>query len=167
MNLKGVLFFMIGAIFKMPFFSFKPGLKVLFPRDLKVSRVSKLKHCIPMGKEDIQRIRNQKCIRHLVLPTQSAKSQTTQAPSDITEESGMACCRTTSRVQHRNRLGWECLSRSKLSGFLAEFRLASYLGDEGACVALHFLAEEEFTVRERRATGSTYDALTALLGALM
>lgn len=99
---------------------------------------SKLKHCIPMGKRDIQRILNQKCIHHLVLPTQSAKSQTTQAPSDITEKSGMACCRRTSRVQQRNRLGWECLSRSRLSGFLTEFRLASYLGDEGT--VRHFIS---------------------------
>lgn len=92
---------------------------------------SKLKHCIPMGGEDTQRIVNQNVFNHLVLPTQSAKSQTTQAPSNITEKSAMACCRRTSRAQQRNRLGWECLSRSRLSGFLAKFRLATYLLDEG------------------------------------
>lgn len=137
-----VFCFLWLELFSRCSFSFKPGLKVLFPWDLKVSHFQSSNICIPMGKErDIQRILNQKCIRHLVLPIQSAKSQTTQAPSNITEKSGMACCRTTSRVQQRkqrNRLGWECLSRSRLSGFLAEFRLASYLGDEGT--VWHFIS---------------------------
>lgn len=79
-----------------------------------------------------------KCIHHLILPTQSAKSQTTQAPSNITEKSAMACCRRTSRVQLRNRLGWECLARSRLSGFLALFCLVSYMRDKG--IVWHFIS---------------------------
>lgn len=113
----------------------------MFPRDLKVSHFQSSNIVSQWGRRHTKDPES-KCIHHLVLPTQSAKSQTTQAPSNITEKSAMACCRRTSRVQQRNRLGWECLSRSRLSGFLAEFSLASYLGDEGTVVALHFLAEQ-------------------------
>lgn len=91
---------MIGAIFTMqspthpPFF--KPGLKVLFPRDLKVTRYRPpLPPTLPFkrprapspsgdGEKDTEKrekpggIKN--CTRHLVLPTRSAKSQTTQPP---------------------------------------------------------------------------------------
>lgn len=70
----------------------------------------------------------QKRTGHLVLPTQSAKSQTTQAACDITEESAMFCCRTTSRLRRRNGPA----PRSRRSGFLAQSHLAGYLGDEGA-----------------------------------
>lgn len=77
----------------------------------------------------------QKRTGHLVLPTQSAKSQTTQARRHITEESAMFCCRTTSRLRRGNGPA----SRSTLSGFLARSHLARrYLGDEGA--ARHFIS---------------------------
>lgn len=104
----------------------------------------------PNGEEDIQRIVNQNVFNHLVLPTQSAKSQTTQAPSDITEKSAMACCTRTSRVQQRNRLGWECLSRSRLSGFLAEFCLATYLLDESN--VWHFISWPSKILSQRTAS---------------
>lgn len=65
---------------------------------------------------------------HFVLPTQSAKSQTTQAPCDITGEWAMFCCSTASRLQRRNGPP----PRSGLSGFLAQSHLVGYLGDEGA-----------------------------------
>lgn len=137
MNLKGVLFFYDWSYFQDVVSLLNQAEKYCFHEIWKWV-IFKAQTLYPNGEEDIQRILNQKCIHHLVLPTQSAKSQTTQAPSNITEKSGMACCRRTSRVQQRNRLGWECLSRSRLSGFLAEFRLASYLRDEGT--AWHFIS---------------------------
>lgn len=128
-------FFAIGAIFKTPLL-FSSRLKSTVSVRFKSESFSKAasqwgrRHTKGSGSKHTK----QKRTGHRVLPTQSAKSQTAQAPCDITEESAMFCCRTTSRLQRRKRPA----SRSSLSGFLAQSHLAGYLGDEGA--AQHFIS---------------------------
>lgn len=138
MNLKGALFFYDWSHFQDVVSLLNRAKKYCFHGIWK-RIIFKAQTPHPNGGRGHTKDSESKCIRHLVLPTQSAKSQTTQASSNITEESAPACCRRTSRVQLRNRARWECLARFRLSGFLA---LVSYLWDEGIVLALHFLPAE-------------------------
>lgn len=142
MNLKGVLFFCDWRYFQDAAPLLNQAKKYCFHGIWKRVIFQSSNIASQRGKEKkIKRHTKDsesKCIHHLVLPTQSAKSQTTQAPSDITEKSATACCRRTSRVQLRNRPGWECRARFRLSGFLAQFCLVRWRH----CVALHFLAAQ-------------------------
>lgn len=114
MNLKGVLFFYDWSYFQDVVSLLNRAKKYCF-HGIWMWVIFKAQTLYPNGGRRHTKHSESKCIRHLVLPTQSAKSQTTQAPSNITEKSVTGCCRTTSRVQERNRLRWECLPRSRLS----------------------------------------------------
>lgn len=155
---------MIGAIFKMqlpptPTSSFKPGLKVLFPQDLKVTRnppppednlpiQTPASAVSQRGREKDTQKREKpggikKCTRHLVLPTRSAKSQTTQAPfrhhrgrvGDGSPQDDIKGAGKKAPPPHPHTHAHTAPPPSipDLSGVLAEFCLLSYLGcDEGA-----------------------------------
>lgn len=162
MSLKGALFFYDWSHFQDVVRLLNQAKKYCFHGIWK-RVIFKALTPYPNGVEGHTKDSESKCLRHLVLPTQSAKSLTTQAPSNITEESAPACCRRTSRVQLRNRARWECLARFRLSGFLAP---VSYLRDEGIVLALHFLPVQNLQSVDGKLQTLITD-LTALLGSEM
>lgn len=140
--------------FPPPTSSFKPGLKVLFPRDLKVTRYSpppttspfkRPRARLPAGtgkrhKKGKNRVESKNVLATLFCQLGRPNLKQHRLPSDITGgESGTARRRTTSRARQKRKKEQTPPPPSpiptiaELSGVLAEFRLLSYLGrDEGA-----------------------------------
>lgn len=141
-----------------PTSSFKPGLKVLFPRDLKVTRYppppthtqpprsNARERRLPAGtgkrhKKGKNRVESKNVLATLFCQLGRPNLKQHRLPSDITGgESGTARRRTTSRPRGKKRKNRPPPpppspnpTIPELSGVLAEFRLLSYLGrDEGA-----------------------------------
>lgn len=111
---------------------------------------SKLQHCIPMGQKTYKGFGIKNVFTTLFCQLSRPNLKQHRLPPTSQRSQGTACCRTTSRVQPRNRLGWECLSRSRLSGFLTEFCLAGYLGNEGT--AWHFISWPSKILSQRTAS---------------
>lgn len=145
--------------------SFLTGLKVLFPRDLKVSHFQS-SNIVSHWEEDIQRMLSQNIFTTLFCQlSQPNLKQHRLAPTSQRNQPWLAagwhqeCSRET-------EWGESVFPDPRLSSFLAAFRSAS-TWEMKALRGTSFPGRAQFSVRVQRTPSATCNALTALLSSVM